>query len=344
MGQSKWLSPSPVFKLGPALIVGQMGAKNSDNSPTSDTERKAKKRFSHTRSTPVKIPKGLIGAKYTAHVLIDGQACNCLLDTGSQVTTVSQSFYENNLSNLDIHPLNELLEVEAANGQTVPYSGFIEVNIIFPKYCFGSEITTSTFALVVPDTQSNAPSTLLIGTNTLDLVYESCAMTHTDLQALPYGCRVVLKIMQQRNKQKENSSIGLVRLSGKDPEVVPAGQSRVLEGLVHVNSQTSDRWVVIEPPASSSLPGGVLVTSCLLSLPDNPSQKLPVVLRNESEHDIIVPAKSVIAEIHALQEVVSSKQNPTDRAHSDSLPKSPENFEFNFGGSPLPAEWRDSKS
>lgn len=104
MGQSKWISLSPVFILDPALIVGQMRAKDCDNIPT-DAESPFKKKFSHKRSTT----KGLIGAKYTANVLIDGQSCNCLLDTGSQVTTVSQSFYDNKLSNLDIHPLNELL-------------------------------------------------------------------------------------------------------------------------------------------------------------------------------------------------------------------------------------------
>lgn len=88
------------------------------------------------------------------------------------MTTVSQSFYENNLPHLSIHPLDELLEVEAANGQTMPYSGFIEVDVTFPKSCFGSEITVSTLALVVPTTGSSVRSMPLIGTNTLDLVYE----------------------------------------------------------------------------------------------------------------------------------------------------------------------------
>lgn len=92
---------------------------------------------------------------------------------------------------------------------------------------------------------------------------------NTDLQTLLYGCRVVLKLMQQRNKQKENSSLGLVRLPGREPRVVPAGESCVVEGLAHVNSQALDQWVVIEPPSLSSIPGGMLVISCLLSLPDN---------------------------------------------------------------------------
>lgn len=256
------------------------------------------------------------------------------------MTTVSQVFYESNLSKFDIHPLNELLEIEAANGQTVPYSGFLEVDITFPKGCFGSEITVSTLALVVPDIQSNE---LLIGTNTLDLVYEAYSMTNTATQDLPCGYRVVLKIMQQRNKQKENSSLGLVRLSGRDPAVVPAGQSCVLEGSVHVNNQTSERWVVIEPPSSSSLPGGLMVTNWLISLPDSPSKRLPVVLRNESKHDIIIPAKSVIAEIHALREVISCKQTLTDTTPPTSVPVSPENegLNFDFGDSPLPPEWRE---
>ena len=320
-----------------------MRAEDSDHSPNSDTERNRKEKCSRSKLSNMKIPRGLIGAKYTAQVLVNGQTCNCLLDTGSQVTTVSQSFHESNLSNLKIHPLNELLEVEAANGQAVPYSGFIEVDITFPKSCFGSEITVPSLALVVPDMQSSAQSTLLIGTNTLDLVYENCSSKNTNLQALSYGCRVVMKVMQQRNKQKENSSLGLVRLSGKDPTVVPAGQSCVTEGLVHVKDKVPDRWIVIEPPVSSSLPGGILVTSCLISFPDTPSKKVPVVLRNESKHDIIIPAKSVIAEIHALQIVVPGNQGPPNSAHQDRPPKSPEDvkLKFNFDGSPLSAEWRE---
>ena len=64
------------------------------------------------------------------------------------MTTVSQSFYDDNLPK--IHLLNELLDVEAANGQNVPYSGFIEVDITFPKNCFDSETTVPSLALVSP--------------------------------------------------------------------------------------------------------------------------------------------------------------------------------------------------
>lgn len=96
-------------------------------------------------------PKGLIGAKTTEQVTIADKNCNCLLDTGSQVTTIPNSFYKHNQSHLPIEPLNKILEVEAANGQDVPYLGYIEVNITFPKSAFGLDIEVSTLALIVPD-------------------------------------------------------------------------------------------------------------------------------------------------------------------------------------------------
>ena len=67
------------------------------------------------------------------------------------------------------------------------------------------------------------------------------------------------------------------------------------------------------------------------------------MLRNESKHDIIIPAKSVIAEIHALQTVVPSNQGSPKVAHQDSPSKSPEDAKLksNFDGSPLSAEWRE---
>lgn len=145
-----------------------MRADVTEISPTTDAEHRTKR--NHTKSNTVHIPKGLIGAKSTAQVCIEGKTCNCLLDTGSQVTTISQSFYEQNLSNLKVHSLNNLLEVEAANGQTVPYLGYIEADITFPKDFLGTEIEVSTLALIVPDMRANAQSTLLIGTNALDLV------------------------------------------------------------------------------------------------------------------------------------------------------------------------------
>lgn len=100
-----------------------------------------------------RLPKGLVGIKCTAKVAIGEREVDCLLDTGSQVTTIPQSFYEENLSDHSLKPLENLLEV-GANGQAVPYLGYIELTLKFPKAFIGTEVEVPTLALVVPDLTS----------------------------------------------------------------------------------------------------------------------------------------------------------------------------------------------
>lgn len=72
-----------------------------------------------------------------------------LMDTGSQVTTVPQSFHQQHHPEHEIKPLFNFLEVQGANGQCVPYLGYIELNVTLPKEFLGVEIGVPTLALVL---------------------------------------------------------------------------------------------------------------------------------------------------------------------------------------------------
>lgn len=317
--------------------MGQTGAEKFIRGPE-DYKNRSCSWHVRTRNKPFVLPKGLVGAKCTAEVLIAGQICNCLLDTGSQVTTISQTYYEQNLSHLEIKPLEHLLELEAANGQLVPYLGYIEIDVMFPKGFLGAETKLSTLALVTADTSSSAKSSVLIGTNTLDLAYEnhSDAEITVSTQTVPYGFKAILNVLGHRFKQKSNSIIGSVRIMGTKPECVPAGQTLVLEGSISTHELSSDKWVLMESPSETPLPGGLLCTSCLVTLPPRTSQKIPVILKNETEHDILVPAKSVIAELHSLQSVITKEAAMgSSNEVEDAQP-----FTIDFGDSPIPGEWK----
>lgn len=75
-----------------------------------------------------------------------------------------------------MNSLNDLLEVEGTNGKSVPYLGYVEATIKFPKSLLGADIEVPTLVLVVPDMRSTL-SSVLIGTNTLDVLYEKYADT-----------------------------------------------------------------------------------------------------------------------------------------------------------------------
>uniref|UniRef100_A0A3B1ISM8 Gypsy retrotransposon integrase-like protein 1 n=1 Tax=Astyanax mexicanus TaxID=7994 RepID=A0A3B1ISM8_ASTMX len=285
------------------------------------------------------LPHRLVGTKCTSHVTIDGQSYNCLLDTGSQVTTIPQSFYETHLPHVDCKPLNDLLEVEAANGQPVPYSGYIELNITFPKDFLGTSIEVPTLALVVSDTCGSTQSPLLIGTNTLDALYDSyCEGSSAKYQPQHHGYKMVQRTLEVRHKQTEDSKVSNVRLYSDEPQVILARQSLVLDGLV--TSRGPEKLFVLQQP-TTSLPGGLIVTSSLHNLPNKLQTKLPVLLKNESDHDIILTPKRVIAELHAVQQILTSAPSTRSSASNPPSPVPMSGVQFDFADSPIPAEWKE---
>lgn len=78
------------------------------------------------------------------------------------MTTVPQSFYEQHLSDLPINLLGDLLDVEGANGQSVPYLCYVELSITFPKDFVGLDINVNTLALVIPPLRAEAREQILI--------------------------------------------------------------------------------------------------------------------------------------------------------------------------------------
>ncbi|KAL0153919.1 hypothetical protein M9458_050768 [Cirrhinus mrigala] len=283
-------------------------------------------------------PRGLIGTRCTAQVDIAGTTFDCLLDTGSQVTTITQSFYNRNLCDLQIHSLDNLLEVESANGQNVPYLGYVEVTITFPRDFVGIRIEVPTLALVIPDLPSSFQPSILIGTNTLDELYKDFSQQKPQYFSPSYGYKQVLKILELRQKQAVEGNVGLVRLPEKQSQMIPAGQSTVLCGTVSVQGVHPDKWVVVEHPSFSSLPGGLIVKTCVVTLGETKPCRLPVVISNPTVHDITIPARCIVAELKAVQSVISNKRsNKVDV--TESVSKS--SLEFNFSNSPIPPEWKE---
>lgn len=324
--------------------MGQTGTKAGQHRPAKSGSQakprvQATLRQSHVGEQPFRLPKRLIGTKSTGQVTIKGKVCNCLLDTGSQVTTVTKFYYDQYLSEQQIEPLHDLLEVEGANGQLVPYLGYVEIGITFPKEFLGAELEVKTLALVVPDTGTLTKSCVLIGTNTLDVVYEMYTEANPEgYQPIPHGYRNVLKILELRQKRCSDKTVGLVRMRGKDRVIAPAGETVVLEGTVSIKGFYTERSALLEYPSVSSLPGGLLVQTCLVDLPNNQSCKLPVVVSNESEHDITIPAKSVIAELCAIQTVLSHKQSVSESSGCE--PSKASSVTFDFADSPIPSDWK----
>lgn len=270
---------------------------------------------------------------------IKGKEVNCLLDTGSQVTTVPQSFYEQHLSEQEIKSLHDLLEVEGAAGQSVPYLGYIELTVTFPREFVGAPVELNTLALVVPNQTTITEPLVLIGTNTLDVLYDTCSKSGITHQPIPHGYRAVLKVLEIRHRQATCPELyAAVKLLGKSAQIIPAGKTVVLEGVSSTNRFQDEKSVLIEHPNLPSLPGGLFVKASLVDLPFRRPYKIPVIISNESDHDIAIPPKCTIAQMHTYQAILS-KQPSQKTAEPEISQRS--TLSFNFGESPIPPEWKE---
>lgn len=283
------------------------------------------------------LPKGLVGTRSTGEVKVKGTTFHCLFDTGSQVTTVSHSFYNTYLSDHEIKPLTNLLEVEGANGQCVPYIGYVELCLTFPPEFIGEEMDIDTLALVVPDLRTTQPP-VLIGTNTLDVVYDQHYLSRSEFHPVPFGYKAVHKILEIRRKLTTDDYHGVLKMLSTTPQTIPARKTVVLDAYAICPFLQGEKEVLIQHPTSFSLPGGLMVKSSLVDLPPVQPVHLPVVIANESDHDVMIPTRVAIAELSAIETILQKEQSVCQPSHFTEPISTKLNYKF--GESPLSTEWK----
>ena len=101
---------------------------------------------------------GMIGRCPTVDIVMNGRKVRGLVDTGSEVTTVTERWVAENLQNSDLLPMTQVT-LKAANGLEIPYSGVVIVDLeLLGQKCVGVPV------LVVKD--SSDPSTRkMVGMN-----------------------------------------------------------------------------------------------------------------------------------------------------------------------------------
>lgn len=108
-------------------------------------------------------------------------------------------------------------------------------------------------------------------------------------------------------------------------------------GDVRVGGANQHTSFILEPHESSPLPGGVLLECALMNIHCTASNKIPVVLKNMTDHNVTLPPKCVIGEVSPAQSVKPLSPN-------QSLPTSCESqsklITSSLDNSPVSKEWK----
>lgn len=234
-----------------------------------------------------------------------------------------------------VKPLCDILQGEGAAGQAVPYLGCVEMTVTFPREFLGADFDVAT--LVVPDGRSDFQCPVLIGMNTLEPLYSQYMDSEVaEFQPAAHGYKAMLKLLRMRHRQQQAGNDGVVRLATKSPVLIPARHTTVVKGSVHSSTAAPGQWALVEHPASP-LPGGLCVKNSLITLPSQGHmKKIPVVLTNDSDHDVTIPPLCVIAELAISPQILSHQVSP-NHLSSETL----NTLKLDFGESLIPPEWKE---
>ena len=244
----------------------------------------------HQSSCENVSPK-LVGVACEVPVIVDGKSCHSLLDSGSMVSTVSHSFCLQH--GIDIHPLNNILDIIGAGGHSVPYLGYTEVNVSVSD----SLQSCAALLLAVPDTPYNKIIPIIIGTNIMPQLLLS--LDHGDPSLMSDAWKLAAKCLQHSNT---------ISVKSTRTVTVPAGEKVIFNGLSHVPTSSpvlSLRQMAIEHADHSGLPGNLVLTPGLFNITfAERTCRVPIQVFNTSDREIIIPANVMVGNLVAVNNVV----------------------------------------
>ncbi|KAK0131974.1 Retrovirus-related Pol polyprotein from transposon 17.6 [Merluccius polli] len=199
-------------------------------------------------------------------VSIGGVTISCLLDTGSMVSTMTESFFMQQYQPWGSERLQSChwLQLRAANGLAIPYVGYLELDVTL---C-GKTIPCCGI-LVVRDpigVPSAAPG--ILGMNIISRCYQELFGTHGpalfDSPAVSRAPGPVVEALQHCHHSAvrvQKDRTGTVRVRGARAVCVPAGVMKLVAGTCPQQLEGSS--ALFEPP-ESGLPAGLLASPCLV--------------------------------------------------------------------------------
>lgn len=287
------------------------------------------------------LPRGLVGPRCAASVVIGGMPCESIMDSGSQVTTISESFHKRHLSHLPIQPIHALLEIEGAGGQNVPYLGYVQTHITFPENIAGKEQHLVVLALVVPECHFNSKIPLLIGTNVLLRLYGQLLEQDGPKFIHKLHSKQFAMILQHvAQVQRSDVQSCPVMLQSKKPVLIHANQKLCLMGNVRLRKNNQNTGFVLEPHEQYKLPGGLLVESSLVDIPFNGRNRVPVIVHNVNEHSVTLQPNSIVAQACAAQHVSPLGPSQTTNSLSQNDPVI-DKLSSSLNESPISEQWKE---
>lgn len=253
----------------------------------------------------------LIGQCPVVHVAMGGKVIACLLDTGSMVSTITETcFWENFQSCEESLKPCSWLQLRAANGYEIPYSGYLELDVTVL-----GKTSPSMGILVVRDPtdpftqQQKRAVPGLLGMNIIQSFYkelfadmQSALVQAPSMYKANQVWRQAFSTCQSLENLHSKGCLGKARVQSS-AVLIPSGSLKLIPIVCPSAANISLHSVLLEPPTEGNqLPEGILISRALLSVK---SGVVEIPVTNVSLQDVWLQPHTSLGMLHIVQ-VMSS--------------------------------------
>ena len=263
-------------------------------------------------SNPPATP--LVGKSNVVEVKIEGHLKKALLDTGSMVSTISQSAAIE--LGLPLQRVTNLVTVQGVGGQALPYQGYVEATVQLGKV---STTTIPTLFLVVSDTEYHKNVPLLLGTNFLEIVNQELqSASQREVSSLAQEWKLTLSALQQHQKLYESHQpLGFLRCK-ETVTIEPKGNLSV-DATANLTGTARISDLVIDDD-DISLPGGLVAEPIVVRLhPNNTELHQKVKLYNPTSKPITLTPGTVVGNVNFASVAHTQSTNVPSKTPSENF-------------------------
>lgn len=260
----------------------------------------------------------------------------CLLDTGAQVSTITESFFNENFADELTMDVSAFIRISGAQGLAVPYIGYIEITVealgkTFPN--LGFLVVKDPINSPIADRKRKVPG--VIGSNVLRDMKRSLQRDNredftkqlTNASGEHEWVHVLALYEELQLSENKLDRPTQVRISGDKPVMIPARTVKTIDCSTSKILKGAD--VIIEEHHSHMLPNGLKLTPTLTNVSNEGI--VPLQMTNYGNSDIYVQPRTPVGMLErasvapsvtvtqvSVDEVIVAEDGDTETSNSPS--------------------------
>lgn len=247
--------------------------------------------------------KKAIGSRPETEIFMQGKHCNCLIDTGADVSTITESYFNKNFNTFkeDIVDTNNWIKITAANGLHIPYIGYVELDIKIMDFEFEKMGFLITKDSVNPDFAAKKRVTpVVIGTNIINVVSKALSSKKHQNDSVWHGLNQILHNV----KSDDKGYIGKAKLANKSATLMPPNS---IQSFNITAAKSSSSYKALLESGRMRLPRKVLVMNTYAEIKNGTGS---ICIMNTSDEPVWLPAKMKVASVFECNEQNESLKGP----------------------------------